>query len=98
MKEEAEIFEKLLRVAMNAGVQGIIICNFDSEARGISIGGNISLSGKMNLNQINETLAHEIAHYYLHYDKGNTLESKRHAEYEEQADRAARMLLKALAC
>ena len=95
---KAELFEKLLRVAMNAGGRGITIGNFDSEARGLNIDGNIGLSGKMNLDQINETLAHEIAHSYLHYDKGNTLESKRHAEYEEQADRAAKMLLSALAC
>ena len=41
-------------------------------------------------------LAHEIAHYFLHYDKGDTIRSEKHAEYEEQADRAAKMLLAAL--
>lgn len=39
------------------------------------------------------TLAHELAHIYLHIDKGNTITSPYHDEYEEQADRAARMLL-----
>ena len=95
---KAEMFEKLLRVAMNAGIQNIVICSFKSSCRGVICGDSVALSGKMNLDQINETLAHEIAHSYLHNDKGNTLESKRHAEYEEQADRAAKMLLSALAC
>lgn len=41
-------------------------------------------------------LAHEIAHWFLHYDKGNTMTSPLHDEYEEQADRGARLLLCAL--
>lgn len=41
-------------------------------------------------------LAHELAHYFLHYDKGDTIGSERHEEYEEQADRGAKMLLAAL--
>lgn len=42
-------------------------------------------------------LAHELAHCFLHYDKGDTITSSKHKEYEEQADRGARMLLAALA-
>jgi Zn-dependent peptidase ImmA (M78 family) len=45
------------------------------------------------IEDINYILAHEIAHVYLHYDKGDTITSDRHDEYEEQADRAAKMLL-----
>ena len=41
-------------------------------------------------------LAHEIAHWFLHYDKGNTITDPRHDEYEEQANRGARLLLCAL--
>ena len=33
---------------------------------------------------------------FLHYDKGNTMTSPLHDEYEEQADRGAKMLLCAL--
>ena len=40
-----------------------------------------------------ELLAHEIAHAYLHYDKGNTVESPLHDLYEEQANRAAQLIL-----
>lgn len=43
-----------------------------------------------------ETLAHELAHHFLHYEKGDTISSDKHAEYEEQADRADNMLLVAL--
>ena len=38
-------------------------------------------------------LAHEIAHAYLHEGKGDTIDNEKHAEYEEQADRGARMIL-----
>ena len=50
----------------------------------------------MTFNEYIYTLAHELAHCFLHYDKGDTIGSERHKEYEEQADRAAQMLLKAL--
>lgn len=50
----------------------------------------------MNFDEYVYVLAHELAHYFLHYDKGDTINSEKHAEYEEQADRAAKMLLTAL--
>lgn len=43
------------------------------------------------------TLTHELAHYYLHRDKGNVINSPRHDEYEEQADRAAMFVMDLLA-
>ena len=52
------------------------------------------------IDDYNYNLAHELAHIYLHYDKGNILPwvvgEKMSAQYEEQADRAAKMLLEAL--
>lgn len=44
------------------------------------------------------SLAHELAHAYLHYDKGElvNIDEKNMAPYEEQADRAVRMLLDVL--
>lgn len=56
----------------------------------------IGIRAEMGFNEYVDNLAHELAHYFLHYDKGNTITSKKHAEYEEQADRAAKMLLAAL--
>ena len=55
----------------------------------------ISIANDLNLETINKTLAHEIAHFYLHSGKGN-LVSNQNTEYEEQADRAAIMLLEAI--
>ena len=40
-------------------------------------------------------LRHELAHAYLHYDKGNIVDNKNQS-YEEQADRAANMLLETI--
>ncbi|MDE5907771.1 MAG: ImmA/IrrE family metallo-endopeptidase [Lachnospiraceae bacterium] len=41
------------------------------------------------IEDFNYNLAHELAHYFLHYDKGDIVESDKNKEYEEQADRAA---------
>lgn len=45
------------------------------------------------IEDVNYNLAHELARAYLHYDKGDTINSDMHEQYEEQADRAAKMLL-----
>lgn len=42
-------------------------------------------------------LAHELAHAYLHNDKGDTVYNEKHSEYEEQANRAAEIILDLLA-
>lgn len=56
--------------------------------------------GLKTIDEYNYNLAHEIAHAYLHYDKGNILPDMKNKElykqYEEQADRAARMILDVL--
>lgn len=49
----------------------------------------------MPISDINQNIAHELAHAFLHYDKGD-ITSGNKAEYEEQADRAATMLLEVL--
>ena len=54
-------------------------------------GDRVGIANDISIKEINGTLAHELAHSYLHYDKGNIL--KNDGTYEEQADRAARMLL-----
>ena len=54
----------------------------------------MAIANDRELNEMNFTLAHELAHAYLHYDKGNILEND--GSYEEQADRAAKMLIDAL--
>ena len=56
----------------------------------------IALREGMSLEKNIIVLAHELAHAYLHYDKGDTINHENHCEYESQADRAAELLLDAL--
>lgn len=53
------------------------------------------------IEDFNYNLAHELAHSYLHGGKGNitlgAVDKDTFAQYEEQADRGAQMLLDALA-
>lgn len=53
----------------------------------------IAIRSKMNFDEYIFNLAHEIAHLYLHFDKGNIIQGPKNNEYEEQADRAANMLI-----
>lgn len=52
------------------------------------------------IEDFNYNLAHELAHSYLHHGKGDiapgAVDGETLAQYEEQADRGARMLLDAL--
>jgi len=56
----------------------------------------IGIKAGMEFDEYVYTLAHELSHWFLHYDKGDTISSEKHREFEEQADRAAKMLLLAL--
>ena len=72
--------------------------DFKSNAKGLMRGmpsGEIRVGIKIGLSQQESefTIAHELAHIFLHIDKGNTITDPRHEEFEEQADRAAKMLL-----
>lgn len=87
--------EKLKRFAE---AKGLDIYQVDFKAfYGVLVGNHIYISNNMSREKELYTIAHEIAHSYLHKDKGNTIDSPRHEEYEEQADRAAHMLLDLLA-
>lgn len=89
--DSGKIFERLLRLA---NVKDIIVCLLPFQAyEGRLKGNRLGIAQDLNIDRINYNLAHELAHAYLHYDKGDTIHSERHAEYEEQADRAAEMLL-----
>lgn len=59
-------------------------------------GNRIALRQGMNNELALHVLAHEIAHAFLHYDKGNTITSEKHAEYEEQAERCAELIIELL--
>ncbi len=90
--DKGEVFADLMHLAVSRGitVKFIPFQFYNGRWNGNRIGIRQSLS---SIDEINYILAHEIAHSYLHYDKGDTINSDRHDEYEEQADRAAKMLL-----
>lgn len=93
--DKGEVFAKLVHIAVE---QGIIVRFAPLKAYDGRIKGNrIAIRQDLpTIDEFNYNLAHEIAHAFLHCDKGNIIDSDRCAEYEEQADRAANMLLIAL--
>lgn len=81
-----------------AKIKQIIVVEriFPKRLYGLFMGDTIAIKSDLDEAKKTYTLAHELAHCYLHFDKGNTIESHRHSDYEEQADRAALMLLDAM--
>ena len=89
--DQGKVFESLLRLADARDLNVRLLPFRASEGR--LKGNRIGIVRDLTIDRINYNLAHELAHAYLHYDKGDTIHSERHADYEEQADRAAEMLL-----
>ena len=87
--------EKLKRFAEAKGFEANLIDFEMGKEYGRLVGNYIYVNNNANISEdrVAYTLAHEIAHGYLHKDKGNTVGSSKHAEYEEEADRAANMIL-----
>ena len=90
--------ETLMHVAENEGihVRFVPFRAYNGRLKQVRDEVRIGVRMGMNFDEYVYTLAHELAHYFLHYDKGDTITSDKHNEYEEQADRAAKMLLTAL--
>ena len=93
--DKGEVFADLMHLAVSKGitVRFVPFQFYNGRLKENRIGIRQSLP---TIEDINDILAHEIAHAYLYYDKGDTINSDRHDEYEEQADRAAKMLLDVL--
>lgn len=93
MDNTGKIFERLIHLSRIRGLQ-VKFCPLKYNYGRLK-GDKVAIANDMGLNEVNYTLAHELAHAYLHCDKGNILEND--GSYEEQADRAAKMLIDALA-
>lgn len=89
--DSGKVFERLLNLATHKGLLIRFAPLTCSEGR--MNGNRVAIAQDLCIDKINYNLAHELAHAYLHYDKGDTIHSEKHAEYEEQADRAADMIL-----
>ncbi len=98
MRDKGEVFERLMHLAVD---HGIIVRFAPLRANTGRIKGNrLAIQQSLSIDDINYNLAHELAHAFLHYDKGditsNAISSVEHQAYEEQADRAAKLLLCAI--
>lgn len=95
MRDNGEIFATLVHLAT---ANGIIVRFAPLQASYARLHGNrLALRQDLpTIEDFNYNLAHELAHAYLHFDKGDTTNSESHEQYEEQADRAAKMLLDVL--
>lgn len=91
--DHGKVFEGLIKIC-RANEMKVLFAPFDG-FYGLLYSNRIGIANSLSLEDINKTLAHEIAHAYLHYDKGNIADNK-DSSYEEQADRAAVMLLNAI--
>ena len=97
--DSGKVFEGLVHLAIQNGITVRFAPLKTSYAR---IQGNrIALNQEFGtIEDFNYNLAHELAHSYLHSGKGDitpgAVDGETLAQYEEQADRGARMLLDAL--
>ncbi len=89
--ENDPFIRNLLYLARSKNVR-VRLCNFKAH-KGLLKGNRIGIDSKLNIAEIRYVLAHEIAHLYLHKDKGDTIHSSYHKEYEEQANRVAELIL-----
>lgn len=94
----AEEMEKLMHLAEenNVVVSFVPFCANDGMLSYKRAEGRIGIRIGMSFDEYVYNIAHELAHYFLHYDKGDIITSEKNDEYEKQADRGARMLLAAL--
>lgn len=94
MRDSGKVFEALVHLAVSNGITVRFAPLQASHAR--LKNNRIALNeGLGTIDEFNYNLAHELAHYFLHYDKGDIVLSDSQ-EYEEQAGRAVKMLLEAL--
>lgn len=85
---------KLEKLKNFAIAKGFVIKYVDFKASDGRVYGNrIGIRNNMEEEKQIYILAHEIAHAYLHKNKGNTIKSPKHKEYEEQAHRTAELIL-----
>lgn len=96
MRDKGEIFTDLVHIAEKIPLRIQFFPEFKAY-KGRLMGNKVGLKSSLDIDELNYTLAHELAHVYLHHDKGDTINSDKNSEYEEQADRAAKLLLDALA-
>ena len=94
MDNPIAVFHTLLQVAEEEGIEVRLFPfqNIDSALQGKCIGIRLQLT----MEKAAYELAWELAHLFIHYDAGNIIESPLAKEYNDQATRAAGMIIQVL--
>ncbi|HIY02391.1 MAG TPA: ImmA/IrrE family metallo-endopeptidase [Candidatus Blautia faecipullorum] len=91
MTDKGEVFSALIRIAYQNDIKVLFTPLEASDGR--ILGNKIAIRCGMGIDNINYNLAHELAHYFLHYNKGILRESPLFDIYEAQADKFAKIIL-----
>lgn len=94
MEEPIFVFKNLLALAEE---QGIILKlkSIDGYASVLK-GKRIAIRKYQMFEKVVYEAAYELAHYFIHYDQGNMVESPLEKDYNEQAERAVFMMIRML--
>jgi len=99
IQNAGKILEKLIHIAWKRGIKISFVPfkNYNGRVVAVRDEVRICIREEMSLEEYVFVLAHELSHYYLHFDMNiMALPAKQQEIYEKQADRAAQMLLDAL--
>lgn len=94
MDNPLAVLHVLLQVAEEEGIEvrSFPFQNIDSVLKGKCIG----IRQQLSMEKVTYELAWELAHLFIHYDAGNIIESPLAKEYNDQATRAAGMIIRML--
>ena len=94
MEEPIFVFKNLLALAEEQGITLKLqdLRKFDS----ILCGKNVAIRKQQLFEKVVYEAAYELAHYFIHYNQGNLIKSSLQKDYNEQAERAAAMMIKIL--
>lgn len=94
MEEPVFVFKNLLALADEQGITLRLhdLKKFDS----ILCGKDIAIRKQQLFEKVVYEAAYELAHYFIHYDQGDMVESPLQKDYDEQAERAAFMMIRML--
>lgn len=94
MEEPIFVFKNLLALAEEQGITLKLqdLRKFDS----ILCGKNVAIRKQQLFEKVVYEVAYELAHYFIHYNQGNLIKSSLQKDYNEQAERAAAMMIKML--
>ena len=94
MDNPLAVLHVLLQVAEEEGIEvrSFPFQNVDSVLKGKCIG----IRQQLSMEKVTYELAWELAHLFIHYDAGNIIENPLAKEYNDQATRAAGMIIRML--